>query len=244
MPVEDMNLQKPAEMLCGKLSPKSPFHCLQFTNTTSFRAAGAVAVTVPSCWYLLSNGPDTSHGHGDHGDSHGKEHEEEHEEESKDEDSEGKSEEKPEEKSEDKSEEGDDKADDGDSEKSEDSDSGEEDKGADTPDISDDEGDSEKSSDDKNTRKSVPDAKGGSKARKESNQAVKAGEVDNQVRNGNCPCNLFVANRCRLPHLARTVASRKDSPTPIQSTPPILPTIVARALKEKVSQKQQSQKAQ
>merc|ERR1712072_665219 len=50
-------------------------------------AAGAVAVTAPACWWILSNSPDTSHGHGDHG-GHGKEHEEEHkdeaEEESKD----------------------------------------------------------------------------------------------------------------------------------------------------------------
>ncbi|KUJ21728.1 uncharacterized protein LY89DRAFT_694232 [Mollisia scopiformis] len=132
-------------------------------------AVGAIAVTIPSCWYLLSNSPDTEHGHGDHGDSHGKEHEE-HEEESEEE-----SKDEPEEESKD---EGEDKkasteSEDKDSDKSEDSDSGDDEKkAADTPDTSDDEGD------EKNTKKSIPDAKGGSKKRLESNNAVKQGEGD------------------------------------------------------------------
>jgi len=87
------------------------------------RAAGAVAVTIPSCWWLLSGSEDASHGHDDHGDSHGKSHikeepKEEPKEESKDEPEE-KSEEKSEEKPEDSSEKSEDK--DGDSEKSDDS---------------------------------------------------------------------------------------------------------------------------
>ncbi|TVY17827.1 hypothetical protein LARI1_G004794 [Lachnellula arida] len=127
------------------------------------RAATSIAITAPILWYLLQNGPDTSHGHDDHGDAHGTKHEEE---ESKDEDSE--------EKSEEKSDDGEDKADDKESEKSEESESDGEDKGADTPDTSDDEGEAK----DTNTRKSIPDAKGGSKARLESNKSIKQGEGD------------------------------------------------------------------
>lgn len=129
------------------------------------RAATSVAITAPTLWYLLKNGPYTSHGHEDHGDAHGTKHEEE---ESKDEDSE--------EKSEAKLDDGEDKADDKESEKSEESESDSEDNGADTPDTSDDEG--EATPDAKNTRKSIPDAKGGSKARLESNKSIKQGEGD------------------------------------------------------------------
>ena len=50
------------------------------------RAIGAVAVTIPSCWYLLSNAPDNSHGHDDHGAAHSESHgKEDHHEESKEE---------------------------------------------------------------------------------------------------------------------------------------------------------------
>jgi hypothetical protein len=89
------------------------------------RAIGAVVVTVPTCWYLLQQKPE-SHGHNSHGVSHRKEHgKEHHEEKSKDE---------PEAAA-------DSKDDESDSEKSDDSGSGDEGKGADTPDTSDDEGD-------------------------------------------------------------------------------------------------------
>jgi len=93
-------------------------------------AAGAVAITIPACWYLLSNAADASHGHGDHGDAHGKSHDkEEHEEVAK-------KGEEPEQT---------------DGEKSEDSGSDDVKKGEDTPDTSDDEGkeESEESSDDR-----------------------------------------------------------------------------------------------
>jgi hypothetical protein len=125
-------------------------------------AAGAIAVTVPSCWYLLQNAPDTSHGHGDHGD-HGESHGESHGEEKEDE-TEEKS--KDEEKSEDKE----------DSESDSDSDS----KEADTPDTSDDEGaaEEESGSDEKNTKKIIPDAKGSNKKRIESKQGKKQGELE------------------------------------------------------------------
>lgn len=150
--------------------------------TTSSRGAAAAAVTIPACYWILSNAPEPAHGHDDHGDSHGKEHEEEHEEdEEKDE-----SKDEPEEESKEESkDEGEDKAassdaEDKDSEKSEDSDSDDaEKKGEDTPDTSDDEGGDDESKDDgKNTVKSIPDAKGGSKKRLESNAAIKAGEKD------------------------------------------------------------------
>jgi len=127
-------------------------------------AAGAVGVTVPTCWYLLSNAPDTSHGHDDHGDSHGESHGEEHEEEPKEESKEEG------EKSEDAEEKGEE------SEKSEDSDSEDGTKDADTPDTSDDEGEDD-SSDAKNTKKTSPDAKGGIKKKLESNKGAKAGET-------------------------------------------------------------------
>jgi len=102
---------------------------------------GSVGVTVPTIWYLLANPPEAPHGddeHGAHG-AHGKGHEEE---ESKDE-------------SED--------------DKSEDSGSEEEGKEADTPDTSDDEGETVTKSSEEGetdeTRKHIPDAKGGAKKR-------------------------------------------------------------------------------
>jgi hypothetical protein len=157
--------------------------------TTSSRAVGAVGVTIPSCWYLLSNAPEPAHGHGDHGDSHGKEHEEEHEEEPKDE---------PEEESKDEAEdkEASSETEDKDSEKSEDSDSGDDEKKeSGTPDTSDDEGaeDSE-AKDEGNTKKQIPDAKGDNKKRIESSNAIKAGEKDNsddEVRLDNKLNGLF-----------------------------------------------------
>jgi hypothetical protein len=125
-------------------------------------------VTVPACWYLLSNAPDTSHGHGDHDDAHGKSHEEEEVEEPKDESE--------------KSEEGEEKEDNKDNEKSEDSDSDDEKKEEDTPDTSDDEGKeaAKKPADDLkfkgptqagDERKHIPDAKGGAK------KSIKQGEA-------------------------------------------------------------------
>jgi len=135
-------------------------------------AAGAVAVTVPTCWYLLANGSDTSHGHDDHGEVHGKSHgdEEEAEEESKD-----VSEEKTEDSSEEKE----------DSEKSEDSDSEEDEKETDTPDTSDDEEEDEKTTKkDGNSAKSVPDAKGGIKKRIESEKGIKQGEGETEGGDG------------------------------------------------------------
>lgn len=115
-------------------------------------------MTVPACWYLLSNAPDASHGHDDHGGSHGAAHGKEHEEEEegeKAEDAEGKEEE---------------------SEKYEDSESEDESKDQETPDTSEDEG-----GDEKNNKKTSPDAKGGIKKRSESKAAIKAGENDNEV---------------------------------------------------------------
>ncbi|TAQ89583.1 hypothetical protein B7494_g2086 [Chlorociboria aeruginascens] len=89
-------------------------------------AAGAIAVTVPTCWYILSSTPDNSHGHkghDDHAGDHGKLHD----------DKEG-------EKNEEKSEEESDNKDGKDSEKSEDSGSEDDTKESETPDTSDDEG--------------------------------------------------------------------------------------------------------
>ncbi|KAG9233767.1 hypothetical protein BJ875DRAFT_463321 [Amylocarpus encephaloides] len=132
-------------------------------------AAGAVAVTVPTCWFILSQSPDESHGHNDSG-AHGKGHGE-HEEESKDS-------EEPE------SEESEAKEESKDAEDSDDSDSSE--KGQGTPDTSDDEGGQArekvlaKDDDTNNTRKHVPDAKGGVKLRIESEKGQKAGEVGGQ----------------------------------------------------------------
>jgi hypothetical protein len=60
-------------------------------------------VTVPTCWYLLSNAPDNSHGHGDHGAHHSESHAEKKEKEPKVADMvEEKSEEAAEEKADDK----------------------------------------------------------------------------------------------------------------------------------------------
>ena len=129
---------------------------------------------MPACWYLLSNAPDTSHGHANHGDDHGKSHgeeEEETEEQSKDE---------PEEKSE---ETADEKGDGEDSEKPADSDSEDEAKEADTPDTSEDEGE-EGPKKDSNTTKSFPDAKGGNKKRIESDKGIKQGQVATEGRDG------------------------------------------------------------
>ncbi|KAE8444057.1 hypothetical protein EG329_000925 [Mollisiaceae sp. DMI_Dod_QoI] len=130
-------------------------------------AVGAIAVTVPTCWYLLSNAPEAAHGHG-HGDSHGKEHGEEHGDEAED----------------DSKDEGEDTrassdAEDKDSEKSEDSDSSDDEKQeADTPDTSDDESSDKESDDDGNTKKHISDAKGGAKKRIESDKSIKQGESE------------------------------------------------------------------
>jgi hypothetical protein len=112
----------------------------QAANVCDTRALGAVAVTVPACWYLLHNAPDSSHGHdahGDHGDSHGKAHH--------DKEVAAESKVEPEEEAESEGE-GEDK----DSEKAEASDSDDEAKEADTPETSDDEGkEDEKEGDEK-----------------------------------------------------------------------------------------------
>ena len=80
------------------------------------RAAGAVAVTVPTCWYLLSNAEDSSHGHDEHSDSHASHKKDDHKEES---DDESKDEPESKDEEEDKAE----AKEDGDSQKSDDSDS-------------------------------------------------------------------------------------------------------------------------
>ncbi|KAK6584878.1 hypothetical protein PZA11_003102 [Diplocarpon coronariae] len=127
-------------------------------------AAGAVAVTVPATWWILSNAPESHHN-----DHHGEEHgEQEHEEGSEEEEE---SEENPEETS------GNADAKSDDSNRSDEAGSDEDNKEANTPLTSDDEGQGEESSE-KNTKKIIPDAKGGNKKRIESNQAIKAGETD------------------------------------------------------------------
>ncbi|CZT41127.1 related to cylicin I [Rhynchosporium secalis] len=146
-------------------------------------ALGAVGVTAPACYYILSNAPDTSHGHGDHG-AHGDEHDEEHKEESEESDEESKDESKdePEAKAEEKSDDAEEKSEEKsidkeeESEKSVESDSEDDKKDADTPETSDDEG--EDTADGKNTKTVKPDAKGGNKKRFESKQGKKAGESD------------------------------------------------------------------
>lgn len=166
MPAVAMNLQRQEEMPFGMSLVNGILLLFKITNTTSFRAAGAVAVTVPACWWILSNAPDTSHGHGEHGghgEEHGEEHKEESEEESKDE---------PEAEVEEKSDEAE-KADD--SEKSEESDSENEKKDTDTPETSDD----EEESDEKNTKTSS-DSKGDNKKKLESKKGTKAGESDSE----------------------------------------------------------------
>lgn len=173
MLVEATKVLKQEVMPCGQSMIN--FNSNIFVIDDVIRAAAAVAVTIPSCWLILSNSPDASHGHdghGGHNESHGKEHEEEAKEESVD-DAEG--EEKPDEGTE-KEE---------DSEKPSDSDSGDE-KEADTPDTSDDESEenSEKSETKdagKNTKTHVPDAKGGAKNRLDSKAAIKAGELKDGV---------------------------------------------------------------
>lgn len=147
-------------------------------NTSLLRAAGAVAVTVPTCWFLISNKPESSHGHGGHGDSHGAHAEEHEEEEQKSEE-----EEKPEEKEDDKPAESEEKPEEKEEpKKSDESDSDDETKDQDTPATSDDE--SVVGETDKNVRKSVPDAKGGNKARLESKAAVKQGEDNSEGKEG------------------------------------------------------------
>ncbi|ESZ96087.1 hypothetical protein SBOR_3564 [Sclerotinia borealis F-4128] len=146
-------------------------------------AAGAVAVTVPACWFLIANKPE-SHGHEEHGDSHGDAHAEEHEEEEekpeeKEDDKAAESEEKTEDKTEEKSE---DKEEPKESEKSDESDSDDEAKEQDTPATSDD--DNVVGETDKNVRKSIPDAKGGNKARLESKAAITQGEDNSEAKEG------------------------------------------------------------
>ncbi|KAI9744796.1 MAG: hypothetical protein M1818_001721 [Claussenomyces sp. TS43310] len=105
-------------------------------------AIGAVAVTVPSCWFLMQSPPEGAHG--DHADSHGKSHDDNDEKPAATK-SEGEEPTEPESESEDES-------------------------GADTPVTSDDEAEV--------VKKEVPDAKGGSKKRIESQKGKKQGEAD------------------------------------------------------------------
>lgn len=135
-----------------------------YTNMCVIRAVGAVAVTVPTCYYLLQNAPDTSHSHGEHGDDHGKSHGEE----------EQPDEEPVEEPA--KSEDGESQDEEQDSKKPEESGSDDGDNEADTPDTSDDEG-SDEDKQDGNTVKHIPDAKGGAKKRLESEKGIKQGEA-------------------------------------------------------------------
>lgn len=134
---------------------------------------------MPTCWWLLSNGPDTSH-HGDHGSGHGASHHKEKEEEvesSEEESKEESKEEEPKAEEEDAKPEEDDKK----SESSEDSDSEESKK--DTPPSSDDEGGDDKVSESDEgdvTKKTYPDAKGGIKKRLESNKSIRQGADDSE----------------------------------------------------------------
>jgi len=138
------------------------------------RLVGALAVTVPSCWYLLQNGPAAHHGHGGHGDEHGKAHGNEHGEEHKE------SKDEPESKDDEKS-----------SENGDDTDSGDESKEVDTPDTSDDEDGKDekegKSKDDTSSNtaptpkgdiKVYPDSKGASKKRTDSEKGKKQGKPE------------------------------------------------------------------
>jgi len=134
-------------------------------------AIGAVAVTIPSCYYILTTIDTGGHGHDEHGEGHGGEHGEKHEEEGKDEDGE--------EKSDDSEDKADEKSDD-----SEGSDSGDE-KEADTPETSDDEG--EDDSEGKNTKKHIPDAKGGAKKRIESKNSMTLGDKEPESDHSDAP---------------------------------------------------------
>jgi hypothetical protein len=117
---------------------------------------------VPTCWWLLSNGSDASHGHDTHGASHGKSHKDEGE------DEEPEAEEDGDKEAEEKSEDGEEKQDE------KESDDG---KDADTPDTSDDEDNNVVAVDDKNIKKHTPDAKGGAKKRLDSTKAIKQGDI-------------------------------------------------------------------
>lgn len=177
MQAEDTNLLRLVGMQCGRLQVRTQYPLSIKTNMSS-RAAGAVAVTVPACWYLISTAPDTSHHGGDHGGDHGDDHGKSHDED--DEESEDEGEDQPKNTEE---------KDDSDTEKSEDSDSGDKGKGADTPDTSDDEGKGEtkkaaadvkfkgstKEGEAPDSREHVPDAKGGAKKRINSDKAIKLG---------------------------------------------------------------------
>jgi len=148
-------------------------------------AAGAVAVTLPTCYFLLQNRPDTSsHGHGAHGahgDSHGKEHAKEHEEEHKEEPTEepAQEESKDEEKSESEEKP---EAEEKSGEKSEEKEgsyfSGNDDRYKESAISGPSHDESVVSADEKNVRKSYPDAKGGNKARIESQRGHKQGLKD------------------------------------------------------------------
>lgn len=153
------------------------------------RAIGSVAFTVPACWYLLSSRPEVDHStheeHAKHGDEHAEEHEEKEEEQE-----EPKEEEQPAQESEDKPDEPEakeeSKEESTDSEKSDDS--GSDDQKDDTPVTTEDE--SER--DDQNTKKIVPDAKGGNKKRLESNNGMKQGELDEKPEEGKDSVSGFI----------------------------------------------------
>jgi hypothetical protein len=137
---------------------------------------------VPSCWYLLQNGPEADHGHGGHGGGHGKEHGDEHGDEHEDEEPKDEPE----------------SSDDGKStEKGDDSDSGDESKEADTPDTSDDEDGKDEKEDKskdgtssgtpsipKGEKKVYPDSKEANKKLIDSEKGKKQGKPEDMAEDG------------------------------------------------------------
>jgi hypothetical protein len=154
-------------------------HCRRLSKRVTnliLRLVGAVAVTVPTCWYLIKNGPEADHGHGSHGDKHVKEHGDEHDKEHAEEEPK----EEPEGSDDDKS-----------SEKGDDSDNGDGSKEGDTPATSDDEDDGEAKSKDgttsgtpptpKGDKKVVPDSKGANKKLIDSDKEIKQGTPEDMA---------------------------------------------------------------
>jgi cobalamin biosynthesis protein CobT len=176
--------------------------------------------------FLLQNRPETSHGHDSHHDSHGNDHEEKEEEPKDDEDS---SEDKPEEPT---SEESNDTENAKASENSDDSDSSDEGEEADTPDSSEDESDGVEKKDG-NTKKIIPDAKGGKKLRLESDQGTQMGKIDEQVFDIMKFPFIPTLILDRVQQQVSTVVLRKVYPTQTQSILPTLAKTQTRAKRER-----------
>lgn len=157
---------------CARRSYATAGHGHPAPSSDAPWAIGAIVVTVPLTWWILSSGSTDAHGHDSHSGHHNETESHEAEKASEDSEEEPKDAEEEEAPATQSSE----------SQEEESGDESDQDVSLDTPESSDDESHVVEE-DEKNVRKHVPDAKGGAKARIESKQSKKQGELSEDAAN-------------------------------------------------------------